>query len=90
MLRFISLIALLLALPFAGNADTTPQAVSVAGFFPLDDAGRQIYDFNYGWRFHLGDVEGGEAPALDDSAWDVVSTPHGVGVLPAEGSGCRN
>lgn len=90
MLRFISLIALLLALPFAGNADTTPQAVSVAGFFPLDDAGRQIYDFNYGWRFHLGDVEGGEAPSLDDSAWEVVSTPHTVELLSAEGSGCRN
>ncbi|WP_285822474.1 glycoside hydrolase family 2 TIM barrel-domain containing protein [Duncaniella freteri] len=72
------------------DAPVTPQEISVAGFMPLGDSGRQIYDFNSGWRFHLGDVTDGGAVALDDSAWEVVSTPHSVQLMPAEASGCRN
>ncbi len=72
------------------DAPVTPQEISVAGFLPLGDSGRQIYDFNSGWRFHLGDVTDGGAVALDDSAWEVVSTPHSVQLMPAEASGCRN
>ncbi|WP_348672895.1 glycoside hydrolase family 2 protein [Duncaniella dubosii] len=68
----------------------TPQEISVAGFFPIEDSGRQVYDFNNGWRYHLGDVTDGQAVGLDDSKWEVVSTPHTVELLPAEGSGCRN
>lgn len=73
---------------FAG--EVRPQDISVAGFFPIQDAGRQVYDFNNGWRFHLGDVADGGSKNLDDSAWEIVSTPHSVELLPAEGSGCRN
>jgi beta-galactosidase len=29
-----------------------------------------------GWRFHLGDVAGGERPGLDDAAWERVRLPH--------------
>jgi beta-galactosidase len=29
-----------------------------------------------GWRFHLGDVPGGERPGLDDGAWERVTLPH--------------
>ncbi|WP_286072341.1 glycoside hydrolase family 2 TIM barrel-domain containing protein [Duncaniella freteri] len=72
------------------DAPVTPQEISVAGFMPLGDSGRQIYDFNSGWRFHLGDVTDGGAVALDDSAWEVVSTPHSVQLMPAEAIGCRN
>ena len=72
------------------DAPVTPQEISVAGFMPPGDSGRQIYDFNSGWRFHLGDVTDGGAVALDDSAWEVVSTPHSVQLMPAEASGCRN
>lgn len=72
------------------DAPVTPQEISVAGFIPLEDSGRQVYDFNSGWRFHLGDVPDGGAAGLDDSKWEVVSTPHTVQLMPAEASGCRN
>lgn len=29
-----------------------------------------------GWRFHLGDVRGGEDPLLDDSEWRRLDVPH--------------
>ncbi len=29
-----------------------------------------------GWRFHLGDVSGAEAPDLNDKQWEQVSVPH--------------
>ena len=72
------------------DAPVPPQEISVAGFIPLEDSGRQVYDFNSGWRFHLGDVSDGGAAGLDDSKWEVVSTPHTVQLMPAEASGCRN
>ena len=63
---------------------------SVAGFFPLENSGRLIWNFNAGWRFHLGDVAGAGTKDFDDQAWEVVSTPHTVQLMPAEASGCRN
>ena len=63
---------------------------SVAGLFPLENSGRLVWNFNAGWRFHLGDVAGAEAEAFDDESWEVVSTPHTVQLMPAEASGCRN
>lgn len=67
-----------------------PAECSVAGLMPLAESGRVVYDFNGGWRFHKGDVAGAEAVSFDDSAWEVVSTPHTVELVPAEASGCRN
>src|SRR5574344_1203266 len=52
--------------------------------------GREVFNFNPEWRFHLGDVLDGEKVNLDDSRWDIVSTPHCVQLEPAEASGCRN
>lgn len=90
-MKILATILSFLLLPAMAMADTvTPQEISVAGFFPVEDSGRQVYDFNNGWRYHLGDVKDGEAIGLDDSKWEVVSTPHTVELLPAEGSGCRN
>lgn len=63
---------------------------SVAGFYPLAESGRVVYNFNPGWRFHKGDVKAGESPTLDDSGWEIVSTPHTVELMPVEASGCRN
>ena len=63
---------------------------SVAGLFPLENSGRLVWNFNAGWRFHLGDVVGAEAKDFDDQSWEVVSTPHTVQLMPAEASGCRN
>ena len=63
---------------------------SVAGFFPLENSGRLVWNFNAGWCFHLGDVTGAETKEFDDKTWEVVSTPHTVQLMPAEASGCRN
>ena len=40
--------------------------VSVAGLFPIDDQGREVWNFNPDWLFHLGDAEGAEAVVFDD------------------------
>jgi len=32
--------------------------------------------FDDGWRFHLGDVAGGESPGLADTSWRLVELPH--------------
>ena len=63
---------------------------SIAGLFSLENSGRQIWNFNAGWRFFLGDVAGAEAKDFDDRSWEVISTPHSVQLMPAEASGCRN
>ena len=63
---------------------------SVAGFFPLENSGRLVWNFNAGWRFHLGDVAGAEKVDFNDKSWEVVSIPHTVQLMPAEASGCRN
>ena len=90
-MKRISIITLLLALitlPCLSTA-STPDT-SVAGFFPLENSGRQIWSFNPEWRFHLGDVPNAEKADFNDSEWEVVSTPHSVKLMPAEASGCRN
>ena len=71
-------------------AVSAQQKISVAGLFPLENSGRQVFDFNSGWRFHLGDVSGAEASSFDDTGWSLVSTPHAVALEPAEASGGRN
>ena len=63
---------------------------SVAGLFPLENSGRLVWNFNAGWRFHLGDVKDAEMVDFNDKSWKVVSTPHTVQLMPAEASGCRN
>jgi beta-galactosidase/beta-glucuronidase len=37
--------------------------------------GRNV-DFNLGWKFHLGDVEGAEQLSFDATDWQMVRTPH--------------
>ena len=69
---------------------STQLSTSVAGFFPLENSGRQVWNFNAGWRFHRGDVAGAEATDFNDRSWEVVTTPHTVQLMPAEASGCRN
>ena len=64
--------------------------LSQAGLFPLEDSGRLVWNFNAGWRFYRGDVAGAERREFDDTAWETVTTPHTVQLMPAEASGCRN
>ena len=37
---------------------------------------RKVYNFNFGWRFHAGDVENAAMPSFDDSRWRMVDVPH--------------
>lgn len=85
----LSIFLLLIPSCFWGNTAYRPQ-VSVAGFIPLSGSGRDIYNFNPGWRYYKGDMERAETVELDDSDWEVVATPHSVELMPAEASGCRN
>ena len=88
---FLILFLFLLLFSFGGQAaDTYRPETSVAGFIPLPDCGRQVYNFNPGWRFFKGDICGAESVDFDDCSWTIVSTPHTVELMPAEASGCRN
>lgn len=64
--------------------------ISIAGFFELEGSGRVVFNFNPGWRYFKGGVQNGESLDLDDSGWEIVSTPHTVSLIPAEGSGGKN
>lgn len=63
---------------------------SVAGFYPLENSGREVRSLNPAWRFYKGDLPDGGSESLDDSRWAVVSLPDGIETLPAEASGCVN
>src|SRR5215510_1000115 len=42
--------------------------------------------FDFAWRFHLGGVQGAEAPEFDDSKWRTLDLPHDWGIedLPGQ------
>ena len=63
---------------------------STAGFFRLEDSGREVYSMNPAWRFHKGAADGAEAKEFNDKDWTVVSLPNGIEYLPTEASGCIN
>ena len=71
-MRKTILLAVLLCLALGAAA----QQTSVAGFYPLENSGRIVYNFNEGWRFHLGDAPNAESLLFDDSSWEVVCAPH--------------
>ena len=90
MKNVLFLLTLLLFPSLMRGVESYRSEISVAGFIPLQGSGRQIYNFNPGWRYYKGDVQGAESVSFDDSAWEIVSTPHTVELMPAEASGCRN
>lgn len=85
-------LTLLFLLPvFSLCASDRPQPeFSTAGFFRLEDSGREVYSMNPAWRFHKGALAGAEAVGFSDDAWPVVSLPHGIEYLPVDASGCIN
>lgn len=89
-INFITFLFLLFFV-FTGQAtETFRLETSVAGFIQLPGSGRQVYNFNPGWKYFKGDAEGAETIDYDDCKWDIVSTPHSLELMPAEASGCRN
>ena len=63
---------------------------STAGFFRMDNSGREVFSMNPAWRFYKGSAVGAEAKEFNDKAWQVVSLPNGIEYLPTEASGCIN
>lgn len=49
--------------------------LSIAAF-GNHDASFHDENFNFGWRFHLGQAEGAEAADYDDSGWRELDLPH--------------
>jgi len=87
----ITLLCSLLILPLSLNAAIpVGQEFSTAGFFHVKNAGREVFNFNVGWRFNKGAANKAEQPGFDDSKWIVVNTPHGLEYLPEEASGGIN
>lgn len=89
-MRYYILMAMMLLLGAGSAKASAYDDTSVAGLFPVSNQGREVWNFNPNWRFHLGDVLGAERADYDDTSWGVVSTPHSVKLEPAEASGCRN
>lgn len=96
MTYFSFVLSLLLSVTFSTQVATQPTSkhqssdVSVAGLYPITNQGRQIWNFNTHWRFHLGDVAHAQNLVFDDTHWDIVSTPHTVQLQPSDASGNRN
>lgn len=81
-----------LAVPFESMAEKEiplPE-YSKAGFFEVKNSGREVFNFNVGWRFLKGKMPQAELPGFDDSKWEVVNCPHGLEWISTEASGCNN
>ncbi len=50
--------------------------LALCGAFSLWAQPRAVYDLNFGWRFHEGNVEQAQQKDFDDSGWRVVDVPH--------------
>lgn len=66
------------------------SAQSIAGLYQLPNSGRIVFNFNQGWRFHLGDAKSAETIDFNDKDWEVVCAPHTAQLVPSEASGGRN
>ncbi len=51
-----------------------PAFLSLVLLSPL--IAREVIPLETGWRFHLGEAEGAETPAFEDSGWRELSLPH--------------
>lgn len=71
------------------GAQHKPQ-FSTAGFFELENTGRQVFSMNMGWRFYKGALQNAQDQNYDDSSWESVAIPHGLELVPEEASGCLN
>ena len=85
---FILLLLFIYSINCISN-DLIPE-YSKAGYFEVKESGREVYNFNLGWRIHKGDVENAQQYNFDDSKWNVINCPNGIEYDPSEASGCVN
>jgi beta-galactosidase len=69
------LLLLILGVVFLGFDTSQAGATDFFEKAGTDEPRLQIL-FDADWRFHRGDVEGGEKVQLDDSSWRLLSLPH--------------
>lgn len=52
--------------------------LAMVAFLPLAaaDNPRVVRNFNFGWRFHLGDVAKAQSSTFNDSDWESIVVPH--------------
>ncbi|MDP9046572.1 MAG: glycoside hydrolase family 2, partial [Bacteroidota bacterium] len=65
--------------PFRKKASRLFGLSLFALFFTLagyGQQGRTVADFDKGWHFHLGDVNGGEKAGVSDGSWRTLNLPH--------------
>ena len=58
-----------------------------SSLFPDMDAPRSKIRLDQEWKFHLGDLNGGEAVALDDESWRILDLPHDWSIEDVPGTG---
>ena len=66
------------------------ERFSAAGVYSVANSGREIQDFNQGWRFYRGSLQDASERSFNDKNWSIVNLPHTVELVPAEASGSRN
>ena len=88
--RFLSFLTIALFTHIGVVSAAYQPKFSTAGFYAIENSGREVFSMNPAWRFYKGEVAGAEAVQYDDSKWSVVSLPHGIEYLPTEASGCIN
>lgn len=37
---------------------------------------REVFDLNFNWKFHFGDIENAESAEFNDSVWRTINVPH--------------
>ena len=90
MKRVLPILIFALLAPFFEVSAAYQPKFSTAGFYAIENSGREVFSMNPAWRYHKGEVANAEATSFDDSQWSVVSLPHGTEYLPTEASGCIN
>ena len=52
--------------------------LAMVAFLPLAaaDNPRVVRNFNFGWRFHLGDVANAQSSTFNDRDWESIVVPH--------------
>ena len=87
--RFVFTYCSFFLLSFSMMGQHDPE-FSKAGFYQLDNTGREVFSMNVAWRFHKGPMDNAEGYDYNDSKWSVVNLPNGIEYLPEEASGGVN
>lgn len=69
---------------------STAQSFSTAGFYPMENSGRSVHNFNNNWYFHKGDLKNGSSVTFDKNQWSLVQLPHNPDLLSDYASGGGN